>query len=446
MPAQIPDYNYRRVGYLAGGYQLANMARTRYMAGNSTQGTKRSRQEYGPSFNATRAKSSYRNVTRVTRTRKHKTRKAAVSAMPKYRIGKDNGLIVSNQKVPRPKKGSVQYRRAVFGTAEALDKVWLGGSSIGQESTHFKTIAHAILAHYLPRMGDLRSTNTEQALFGTSAVFLSFQVKYGTDTKRGGLVQFKDGALIPDDSYEALAITLGAEMAAEAEFGYYPASIRFLLPDGSGNVLMDTNLGRHKITVMCKGRFRFQNVTAAGGESGGNINAIDANPVSGKIFTFRNQAPLFQTGYMQSADALQEDGFKLLNTVKDPFEMYGTSHKGDAAFTPLPAAPLNPSSVWRNVSSTGNAVFPPGGFKTFTTSYLRSETIATYCKSITQVDNTGSRSTEYPPAGDSFMMCLRPTIKTTSELIKIAYDTQYTYMASITRRKASPLQVVNDIE
>ena len=386
----------------------------------------------------------------VTRT-SSKKRKLAVKSMPKNRIGSNAGLIVSNQRVPRPKKGSVQYRRSVYGTASAQDKVWIGGSSIGQQSTHFRTIAHAILAHYLPKMGDIRATNI--AIPTTAGkVFGRYQMKYASDAPStgtaGALVNFKLGAQLADSNYEIMALQLGDEMATLAGEGFYPFSIRFDTPDLLGVKLEDVNLGRHTITVSCKGRFRFQNVTAAEGDAGGNINAVDANPVSGKIFTFRNQAPLFANGYKEPQDAATKLGFNELQTVSTPFEMYGAQAKGNAAFI-LPAPPLNPSSVWRNVSSTGQVSFPPGGFKTFTTSYLRSETIAKYCQNISQADllaGVADHNAQYPPAGDSFMMCLRPTIKTTSETIKMAYDTEYTLMASIKRRRVSPLQVVNDIE
>jgi len=82
--------------------------------------------------------------------------------------------------------------------------------------------------------------------------------------------------------------------------GLYPSAIVFTAPvAGIGtnhSVLRDVNLGRHVITVSCQGRFRFQNVTPAGTgaeENSTNINAVDANPVNGKVYTFRNQAPLF---------------------------------------------------------------------------------------------------------------------------------------------------------
>ena len=92
---------------------------------------------------------------------------------------------------------------------------------------------------------------------------------------------------INDGTIKSMATSLGLQMAAEAGKGFYPVSIAFDTPDQSGHKLEDKNLGRHSVTVSCKGRFRFQNVTEAEGEHGNNINAIDANPVSGKIYTFK---------------------------------------------------------------------------------------------------------------------------------------------------------------
>lgn len=391
-----------------------------------------------------------------------KKKGAAVKSMPKGRIGANQGLIMSNQRVPRPKKGSVQYRRSIYGEVSAADKVWIGGSSIGQETTHFRTIAHAILAHYLPKMGDMRASNTEIAV--EPAVFLSYRVKYSKDappsTQLG--TQFADGAVLANQSMESMATALGAEFAQRAKSGFYPNTIAFFetLTAVPGDIcaLRDNQLGRHKITVAIKGRFRFQNVTHP--DSSSNINAVDANAISGKIYTFRNQAPLYAATYVEALSqtpgtTAQIAAIKELQRVTGSFEMYGTlvgtGGKGGGAFTPIPAPPLNPASLWRNVSSTGQVVFPPGGFKTYQTSYLRSESIAKYVQSISQAEEnvptlTYSHNTPYPPAGDSFMMCLRPTIKTSSEDIKVAYDSEYILTASIQRRRASPLQVVNDIE
>ena len=122
----------------------------------------------------------------------------------------------------------------MYGTASAQDKVWIGGSSIGQQSTHFRTIAHAILAHYLPKMGDIRATNI--AIPTTAGkVFGRYQMKYASDAPStgtaGALVNFKLGAQLADSNYEIMALQLGDEMATLAGEGFYPFSIRFDTPD-----------------------------------------------------------------------------------------------------------------------------------------------------------------------------------------------------------------------
>ena len=399
---------------------------------------------------------------RVSRSRIR--RRAAVKSLPKNRIGSNNGLISSNQKVPRPKAGSVQYRRSNYGVIESLDKVWVGASSVCQHSTHFRTISHAILAYYLPKMGDMRATNDQVP--DPVPVFGTFAVQYAKDAPGTGptSAQFVTGASISNASYTSMATTLSIEMLDKARTGLYPTAIAFVHPVGgigtNSTVLRDTNVGRHVITVSVSGRFRFQNVTPAAAGDGAaashNINAVDANPLNGKIYTFRNQAPLFASSYVSTlTDSTTVDGIKSLQDAESDFEVYGITAsgvggKGGDAFKEIPAPPLNPSSVWRNTKSTGVAVFPPGGFKTYTTSYLRSATIATYIRDFTQADqNTFSvwaEHTKYPPAGDSFMMCLRPTIKSTSEIIKLAYNSEYILKASIKKRKPTALQVVNDIE
>lgn len=427
-------------------------------------GMKRKRNGPGAREKGKRARG---DSTARTRSFGTQTRRLAVNSLPSARIGKDNGLIVSNQKVPRPKKGSVQYRRSVFGSVNQADKVWIGGSSIGQQVDHFKCVAHAILAMYLPRMGDMRASNIQTPSVGFP-IWDNMVIQYALDapsTNAGPTLV--DGVNVFNTSLIAMAFNLGNDLSIQAKKGYYPNAIQFV-DSASKGVLLDTQLGRHIITVSCKGTFRFQNVTPASsaGDASSNINAVDANPVSGKVFTYRNQAPIFADSYVSTlTDPATLAGIRDLQNVYKDFEMYGVTDttlagKGGAAFTHIPAAPLNPSSVWRNVKSTGRVVFPPGGFKTFTTSYLRSESIAKYCQVISQTDLSFvppaglalASQAQYPPAGDSFMLCLRPTIKTlvgngsTGEVIKMAYNTEHIMMASIKRRKPSPLQVVNTIE
>lgn len=393
--------------------------------------------------------------------------KSAVGALPRDRIGRDNGLITSNQKVPKPRAGSVQYRRSVFGAVAQADKCWIGGSTIGNQLTHFKTIAHAILAHYLPKMSDLRAANAQ----APDAVpqFESLTVTYSKDAPstvmRSTVPVFVDGTIISNDTYTQMALVLGHQIMEKARSGLFPTSIVFVAPVGgigtNHSVLRDTNLGRHVITVSCSGRFRFQNVTPAGdGEPANstNINAVDANPVNGKVYTFRNQAPLFSASYVSTlTDASTLAGIKALQTTQTVFDMYGNTvvpadGKGGDAFVHIAAPPLNPSSIFRNAKSTGNVTFPPGGFKTFVTSYLRSDSIFKYCQVISQADVsvesvTAADHATYPPAGDSFMMCVRPTIKTKiGEVIRMSYNTEHIMKAMIKPVKRSALQVVNLIE
>lgn len=411
------------------------------------------------------SKTAYKSVKKYVKkqlkrsTKKHQKAKSAVAGMPRDRIGRDNGLISSNQKVPRPKRGSAEYRRTVFGTYQEANKLWIGGSTIGNESVHFRTIAHTILAHYLPKLGDMRASNEQ--LPATAPLWTSAFITYAKDAPASLATgaDFQQGSAIANADLTTMATLLGTQMANYAHSGFFPNSIAFdeLVGAAFFSRLRDQQLGRHTITVACKGRFRFQNVTPAGdgaSDKSTNLNAVDANPCSGKIYTFRNQAPLFASTYSATVvDAATLTGIETLQTVQTDFEMYGsgTGGKGGAAFTPIVAPPLNPASLFRNVSSCGNVTFPPGGFKTYTTSYLRSESIAKYCQNITQsvfnVTGAAESQATYPPAGDSFMMCLRPTIKTaTGELIRLSYNTEYIYTASIKRRKPSALQVVNIIE
>ncbi len=310
-----------------------------------------------------------------------------------------------------------------------LKKLWVGGSSIGQQRTHLNAIAHAVLAYYLPKFGDIRGSN-EYDPTATTIVdfqrFYSYKVQYAKIATPGTVTtEFVAGATLLNKSLVNMASELGQQFDTYANRGLFPQAIMFSHLN-TNLVYADQNLSKNKITVQISGRFRFNNTTPAGdggvGEST-SINDVDANPLSGKIYTFRNQSPIFQSTFKDAALPFVQDGIQNLNTVYPGFEVYGDTTvaaegKGAAAFRDIDAPPLNPKAIWKNVKTTGNVAFPPGGFKTFNTSYLRQGTIMTYIRDISQAvsnDNGGVLSISapvYPPAGDSFMMCLRPMIKT----------------------------------
>lgn len=396
---------------------------------------------------------------RKTSKGKTSTKKLAVTGMPKNRIGGNSGLITSNQKVPLPKKGSVMYRRSVFGVVESAKKLWVGGSTTGQQQTHFRAIAHAMLVYYMRKCGDIRGSNDIDPT--TSAIvdferWYSYKLQYAKKAQpTSTTAEFFAGATLMNKSLTDMAIDLGAQLEDQANRGRYPQGITLRHSDGT-LIFSSQNVGKDSITVKITGRFRFNNTTPAGDgdvANSNNINDINANPISGKIYTFRNQSPIYQETFKDAAPAGEATGIKQLNTVYPSFEVYGlgAGGKGGNAFIGIDAPPLNPRATWKNVSSTGNVAFPPGGFKTYTTSYLRKGTIQQYIVDISQRvlqdDGTVSTAPEYPPAGDSFMMCLRPMIKTSgTENVKVAYDVEHIITAMIHPYKVSALPAVNAIE
>jgi len=398
-------------------------------------------------------------------------KKLAVNSLPAFRIGTNGGSILSGKAPFIGKQSVINMRKTRYGSIDNIDgatthkALWVGTSDTGDLHTLCDVVAYAFLQFYLPKFGDIRSSNQTP----NASVFHEYRVTYcreASETTQPG-TRLEQGAIRINTSLESMATTLGAELRNFAIRGYYPSTVIFYRNDLDGEsglmrpIYRDDDCGRNKFKVRIDGRFRFNNVTKAGNggdDDSTNINTVDANPLSGRIYTFRNQRPLFTDGYesgITSASIIA--GIEDLNDINSEYVTIGlgsaaNGFTGGAAFTGLDAPPLLPRSIWRNSSKMGAVTFPPGGYKTYTTMFAREETIHTFLRDVTRQEynlstNSFKTTSRFPPTGSSFMMCLRPTIKTSgTEAIKLAFDFEYKYKAQIVKRKVLALPTINDVQ
>jgi len=263
--------------------------------------------------------------------------------------------------------------------------------------------------------------------------------------------------------------TLQYQIFMAARHGYYPEQVLLGRVDTGGHsheVLRDQLFGSMKLKIDISGRYRFQNVTPAstidGGSKGMNANLIDANPVAGKIFTFSNLSPRLAPSWILG----QTD-----NTMLRQFEeLYGRPYEwGETRYEQLSqktivvpdinqfeAAPLRPKTVWSNCKSSGPVKFPPGGFKTFKTKFTFNGTLNRFCQSLVQTQGDPNDEVtvnqcdvigKYPSLGDSFVMCLRPVMKTTGdEAVTMAYDYERIGKVQCSKFIHGTMPTTNDIE
>jgi hypothetical protein len=115
-------------------------------------------------------------------------------------------------------------------------------------------------------------------------------------------------------------------------------------------------------------------------------------------------------------------------------------------------------TIFSNCKKSTAVSFPPGGFKTFKTHFSQSRNLRALIRDLTQVQSLsrphnvgypdhGLVNGKYPPSGDSFMMCLLPTIKTVAnEDITIAWDFVRDGKAMFTKYKGGSMPTTNMIQ
>ena len=385
---------------------------------------------------------------------KYKSRKVSMFDLPtthsKHRIGADHGIIDVSKGVKAPGLGCATHRRKMFGSVENhvnSKMCWIGASDIGDQAQLCKVLAQAVMQYYMRRVGDQRNAFDS---VGSEQAFTNFRVRYTRSAPNPTMTGTDEvtGAFIQNSRLDTMSDNFAAEMFAKAEQGYYPSAITFRRDDLANGftiqrtILNDEGLSRHKINLSVNSQYKIQNVTPTEGTTGttGSINDINANPLTGKVFTFRNQRPLFREDYLSGfTDPTTVDGIKHLNRVQQSTDVLKAPSSTVDAFAHIAAPPIYAKTLWRNAISQGAVSLTPGGYKHYSTKFGREGTLRTLLEGIVMIRydiNGEGQTAKFPPMGSSFMMCLQPVMRTSaSELVKIAYDGTLIYKATLNPRR-----------
>jgi hypothetical protein len=247
---------------------------------------------------------------------------------------------------------------------------------------------------------------------------------------------------------------------------------------------VEPNLGAASISVNVSSNYKFQNVTPAHSHFTGDtavaaqaaavgstlLNDINANPLKGIVYSFKNLVPKFRSNIL----AIDYPGYDIqklqqieVDTGKDGIEtsfsgVLHTQHLYNSAgdvinfFEQPPAA----KTIFMNCNKTGGVYMPPGGYKTFRTQYAfsgklrnlftsifqihRTETIVDDAMVPGTVDYTAVGSGRVPPGGECHLFVLKPAMQTVNdETVKLAWQRNMTCQASFAPFKQSPLPALN---
>ena len=369
-------------------------------------------------------------------------------------------------------------------------RVWTGANTIGDEKYLFSLISEAMLLHILSRINDTRSDKdaTTNAGFldriemkmvrpemqnSSGTLERSFEYHITPASNSFNSIVYNDNqALSPNLTYidgAAAAPRQGLPQTLYdfARQGYYPSKLFLYRTDTATTpnrheILRDTQFGKANIKISIVGTHKFQNVTPADdqGSARFNANAIDANPISGKIFTFRNLAPTFNNGWMtaQGTSAVAVlDGFAGRPTDTTNWDYKQISSVTDSSVgVGLPVLdefklpPLRPRTIFSNVKTSNNVSIPPGGFKIFKTKFTYDGSIFKLIRDVTQITLESSifpspAVGKYPSLGSSFLLCLSPTMKTGpgEDPVTVGFDFTKDGQAYMTKYSAGVMPTTN---
>jgi len=366
----------------------------------------------------------------------------------RVKIGSYAGKLIASKPVTVPKAGA-RIRQRKYGMVESADKVWVFGNNLGCEQYFCSLAGEAIISHLLRECKDYRadkgqpgsleqytvSFRSADALFGTGAS-REFIMNLAADSSFDGMVYNTLGGSGNTSIMDGVALGAGVGNLPQILFeqaieGFYPTGLAAGRATDSF-VYRDTQFAKAMISIKVGCIHKFQNVTAASGGND-NVNAVDANPLMGKIATFRNLSPTWNKGWLSAnpggQNVLTNFSARASSITNWEYPMTSIFNVPADSLDELRAMPLRMPTVFANSKTSTKVHFPPGGYKTFRTGFSFKGSIFKFMRDTTQVSSepSGDKVGKYPSLGDSFGMCLVPTIKQSADSAENALKIQFDY-------------------
>lgn len=407
-----------------------------------------------------RLMSSIKKTTRRAAARGKNNKAVAIGK----RVGPFLGSIAATKPV-KLVKGSTLYRMVKYrqyAAAPSTRCMWYGGSSVGPRSKTFEVMADAFICHYLKRLKDHRSSRT----FVPTGPQIGAGPQYGQIWHYMTITFGRPGAEPDFNSYTPFQLTNGSiedmVYALRVELqnvwidrNMVPVSLIVTARNtisGAGtthaHVFRDDFVYKNTYAFECKSNFKVNNTTLSNSDNS-NVNAVDANPIDGRIYTFRNRVPVFSPSYLVGLTNPQREEITDISAIDQDFD---TGVNYDPLLTTsipheLNAPPLRPAVLFKNAKTSTPVMFAPGGYKMFSMRFSKEATMYTLFKSLCPVDSIGTDGLEItPPGGDSFLMCLKPTIRVGSNNdMALHTQAEFVYRCNVKAGKPAKLPTVQEI-
>ena len=352
-------------------------------------------------------------------------------------------------------------------TQEAAQKaLWYGGSSLGSGQDAAKVLADAMICHYLRRLNDNRSsrstsTLTNKSLWHKMDIYFGTVGEHVSDTGNELEEDTSDdtdkGLTLTNSSVDVMVPILALKLEKMFIFnGFVPIRVSVRKNDSEGSVqlstrqiLDDTDCYRNQFAMSISGLFKIHNVSLPG-DGSVDKHSINAQPIDGKLYNFRNRVPILHPTYLAGLSSPGSiNGVSEISDTNNMLIETPTGIKWDelntttANPTELQSPPLRPSVIFKNAVSSEKVYMAPGALKYRKTYFAMEGSLMAIFKRI----YPHRRVRFIPPGGDCFMMCLKPTLKVSNdEVVKIDTDHSHVFKAHCKRAKMLYLPTVQNLQ
>lgn len=387
---------------------------------------------------------------------KRQMKKQPAPGIPKYRVGAAMGTFGKKGRTPKPIQGIVLKETHITSPTQTV------ASYVGMPYIQRDRLVLALAMHMTQDI----AKRSGLCLSSWQSIMVSNAYGGGRMTKLR--MEFKkihvDGStsgdtfdITPaaDTTWILFAHNIKNEFMSQAENGFFPTKYR--LYDTDSKVFYDhNNFDNDIVTMNITSIVKIQNTTPAA-DGNDSINAVDANPLMGRVYDFKHMAPRLRSGYMTEMQSVT--GFTGMSQISSSLtnqKEIQTQHlrNGGLITGTLATAfamPPNGAAVFENCDGAKDIKMPPGGFYTIKRTHKCVASVKRYLHGSVDFRDPptysdGIQSIRAPIVSKCWMVGLRPMLPTgLDESIRLAMSRDSIVKVQVRRAKLPNAPVYNNL-
>ena len=406
---------------------------------------------------------------------------ATRAVMPKFRIGSLIGTEKSKRPVSLRKLDPLEIKLHTDSTS-VVDQggvAYFGFPDAGPQDEQLLQGCYALVNLFARRSGlKLASINTtiEAGLSKPASVYNASRLNNIVigwtrhDADGNGEYGYETYLITNADTIKSIATAIYTDIKARAynpgsvdTDGFWPAvaHLRSRQPIGGSveHTYATYDLTNVMVDFAVMRKYKWQNVTPAGENEPlrVNLNDIQANPLSGKIYKFKGPTPLIRTMITEQLGTTLHDSIEAQGAVYpgDSYDYLRTEAFRDNSYSntlDVPfRQPFKANQFFKNALTEDKVYMPPGGYKQLIRKADVKMNFRRFCQATVYIQGDGLAAQGYiqnKPAkiGTCTLWGLEPAVRTSQlEHVKIAVnmETWYTTKCRVSDKKQP---VVTDIK